>query len=82
MGGLSSHKCQPKADSFLTGPHALDDVESLLYLVEFLHKAELPWGWPAIPEDTDYKDLKEKKESWSPKIPPLQEFLAYARDRR
>lgn len=49
-----------------------DDVESSLYLTEFLHKAELPWGWLTIPEVEDYETLKEK-ESWSFEEPPLQE---------
>ena len=49
-----------------------DDVESSLYLTEFLHKAELPWGWLTIPEVEDYETLKEK-ESWYFEEPPLQE---------
>jgi len=60
----------------------LDDVESLLYLIEFLHRANLPWGWPSIPEDTESEELKEEKESWSPQASPLQGFLTYTRDRR
>lgn len=71
-----------QTDDFPAEPHALDDIESLLYLIEFLRKGDLPWEWPSIPEDVSYEDLKEEKESWSPEEPPLQEFLAYARDRR
>lgn len=69
-------------DSFLAEPHVLDDIESLLYLIEFLRKGDLPWGWPAIPEETSYEGLKEKKESWLPEELPLREFLTYARDQR
>ena len=69
------------ADSFLVEPHVLDDVESLLYLIEFLCKANLPWGWPVVPEEMSFKDLLEEKKSWFPAKRPLREFLAYARDR-
>lgn len=71
-----------KANDFSAGPHFLDDVESLMYLIEFLREADLPWGWPSVPQDRSFKDLMEEKNSWSPQEPPLQEFLAYARDRR
>jgi len=81
-GGFFWCKDGPEADSFLTGPHILDDVESLLYLVEFLQEADLPWGWPTMPGDIGSEELKGKKEAWSPQVSPLQEFLAYTRDRR
>jgi hypothetical protein len=53
----------------------LDDLEYLLYLIEFLHKGALPWKWPTIPEDTNCEDLKERKESWFLEEPPLRAFL-------
>jgi len=53
-----------------------------LYLIEYLQEGALPWGWPSITEDADFENLKGRKESWSPEIPPLQEFLTYARDQR
>ena len=72
----------PETDGFLAEPHVLDDVEALLYLIEFLRKGDLPWGWSAIPEDTSYDGLREEKGSWTPDVPPLQESLVYARDRQ
>jgi len=53
----------------------------MLYLVEFLHKADLLWWWPPVPEDTSFEDLKEE-EPWFPQVPPPQQFLIYARDQR
>ena len=43
-GKLSNLRCR----SDLTEPHALDDVGPLLYLIEFLHAADVPWGWPGV----------------------------------
>ncbi|KAF9642456.1 kinase-like protein [Thelephora ganbajun] len=58
-------------------PHALDDLESLLYLVEFVvTEDELPWF-----NSEDLEDLVRVKESWVPQNPFLQEFLTYVRDR-
>lgn len=70
------------ADGHSTGPHPLDDVESLLYLIQFLHTADLPWGWPLVSEVADYSGLEKQRRHLIPENPLLQEFLAYARDRR
>ena len=83
MESFSQLRCQSRLTvRSLAGPHVLDDVESLLYLIEFLLTADLPWGWSTISEDTDIKQLKEERKSWVPENPSLQEFLTYARDRR
>jgi len=52
-----------------------------LYLVEFLHTTNVPWGWPVARDVAEFEDLKEEKISWAPENPFLQEFLAYARDK-
>lgn len=57
-------------------PHVLDDVESLLYLIQFLVAGRLPWL-----SSENYGDLAALKKSWTPENRSLQEFLAYARDR-
>ena len=81
-GEFILEKVLAQTDDSPAEPHVMDDIESLLYLIEFLRKADLPWGWPSIPEDVSYEDLKEEKECYSPEELPLQEFLVYARDQR
>jgi len=44
---------------FLAEPYVSDDVEPLLCLIEFLHRADIPLGWFMAPEDANFENLKE-----------------------
>jgi len=58
-------------------PHVLDDVESLVYLIQYIVTEDgLPWS-----DSTDFEGLRGAKEEWVPPYPVLQELLVYARDR-
>lgn len=48
--------------------------------IEFLRKADLPWGCSQILRGTQFEDLKTE-DSWLPEKSPLREFPAYAQSR-
>ena len=61
-----------------TAPHPLDDVESLLYLIEFVTApGGLPWA-----NLKELEEIMKVKELWFPNNSFLEEFLVDAQDRR
>ncbi|KAF9648973.1 hypothetical protein BDM02DRAFT_3114697 [Thelephora ganbajun] len=64
----------------MNAPHVLDDLEPLIYVVEYLLRGCLPWGH--LVGSQDYSALSELQESWVPEEPSLREFFRYTRDRQ
>ena len=77
--------CVPRLSELTVfiAPHALDDFESLIYVVEYLIRGHLPWSHLiGTMRDRNYGPMLELQKPWAPENAALQEFLRYTRDLR